>query len=244
MLLYIIRHGDPIYSNDTLTERGQLQALAVGKRMYDAKIDKIFTSPMGRARLTAEPAARMLGIEPVVENWAREIGSERLTPYPDGKKKTISELPNTVFRKGENLLLSYEDTYKCTAVDQTNMRSAVEAIEKNGDEFLERLGYKKENGVYRILRPNEEKVALFCHGAFGRAWLSTLLHIPVHMMWASFDITHTGVTILDFQNYEDGYTAPRCLCFSDMSHLYAEGLDMIYDDYIDVGSRGVSKDEK
>ena len=33
MLLYMIRHGDPDYSTDTLTERGWQQAEAVGKRI-------------------------------------------------------------------------------------------------------------------------------------------------------------------------------------------------------------------
>ena len=41
MLLYIIRHGDPIYSTDSLTERGKLQAEAVGKRIAAAKVDQI-----------------------------------------------------------------------------------------------------------------------------------------------------------------------------------------------------------
>ena len=61
MLLYIIRHGDPIYPTDSLTDRGKIQAEAVGKRMFDAKIDRIFSSPMGRAMQTAEPACRLLG---------------------------------------------------------------------------------------------------------------------------------------------------------------------------------------
>ena len=38
---------------------------------------------------------------------------------------------------------------------------AIDYIEKNGNDFLERLGYRAENGVYRILNNNEEKVALF-----------------------------------------------------------------------------------
>lgn len=32
MLLYLIRHGDPDYTTDSLTERGIAQAEAVGKR--------------------------------------------------------------------------------------------------------------------------------------------------------------------------------------------------------------------
>ena len=112
--------------------------------------------------------------------------------------------------------------------DTLAMRRAPPYVEENGNRFLERLGYKYENGVYRIVRPNEERVALFCHAAFARAWISVLLHIPLHLMWAGFGYTHTGVTVLEFKNYESGVTAPRCLCYSDTSHLYAHGPDMDY----------------
>ena len=108
------------------------------------------------------------------------------------------------------------------------MKEAVDRIADGGRDFLERLGYKEENGIYRILRPNEERVALFCHAAMARAWISTLLHIPIHIMWASFDYPHTGVTVIEFRNNKDGFTAPKCLCYSDMSHLYAHGPGMHY----------------
>ena len=92
----------------------------------------------------------------------------------------------------------------------------------------------EENGVYKILRPNEDKVALFCHTVMGRLWISRLLHIPIHLMWAGFQMTHTGVTVIEFKNNENGVTAPYCRCFSDMSHLYAAGLEMIHDNTIEV----------
>ena len=37
MLLYIIRHGEPNYETDSLTQRGRQQAAAVAKRLYDSK---------------------------------------------------------------------------------------------------------------------------------------------------------------------------------------------------------------
>ena len=70
MLLYLIRHGDPDYPTNTLTLRGMFQAEAVGKRMADAGIDRIFSSPMGRARLTASPAARLTGLPIEIEEAA------------------------------------------------------------------------------------------------------------------------------------------------------------------------------
>lgn len=229
MLLYIIRHGDPNYEKDCLTERGWQQAEAVGKRIADAKVDRIFSSPMGRARETATPACRLLGLDYQIEEWTHEIGDERMTTYPDGVRKSITFVQNTYYRENGNQDLSYRQAFECPGIVQSDMKSAIAYIEKNGNDFLERLGYKEENGVYRIIRPNEEKVALFCHAAFGRAWLSVLLHIPLHIMWASFDYTHTGVTVLEFKNNENGVTAPSCLCYSDMSHLYAQGLDLRYD---------------
>ena len=229
MLLYIVRHGDPDYTTDSLTERGILQAEAVGKRIADSKIDVIYSSPMGRAKQTAEPACRRLGLKCNIEKWAHEIEDEKYTDFPDGKRKSITFVQNTYYRENGNIDLGYKDAYKCDGINRSNIKSAFDYIEKNGNEFLERLGYKKENGVYRILRKNEDKVALFCHTAFARAWISTLLHIPLHIMWASFGYTHTGVTIIEFQNNENGVTAPRCLCYSDMSHLYADGLDLDYD---------------
>ena len=229
MLLYIVRHGDPDYATDSLTPRGLAQAEAVGKRIARSQIHQIYSSPMGRARQTAAPACRLLGLPCQIEEWAHEIGNERLTPFPDGKPKSVTYVQNTHYRAEGIQDLSFENAYQAPGFSTSGMQSAVSYIEENGKAFLERLGYREENGIYRILRNNEDRVALFCHSVMARAWLSTLLHIPIHLMWAGFNYTHTGVTVVEFANTADGFTAPRCLCYCDMSHLYAEGLDMIFD---------------
>ena len=234
MLLYIIRHGDPIYETDSLTPRGKLQAEAVGKRMFDAKIDRIFSSPMGRAQETAEPACRLLGLEKNIEPWAHEIEEERLTPFPDGIMKSVTMVQNTYYRSDGNIDLPYEKGFECVGFNESQMEQKVKSIAEGGKSFLERLGYREENGVYRILRKNEEKVALFCHYAFAKSWLSTLLHIPIHIMWSSFDYTHTGVTVVEFKNNENGITAPKCLCWGDVSHLYAANLDLIINNDVEI----------
>ncbi len=229
MYLYIIRHGDPDYVTDTLTERGKKQAEAVAPRMRDSKIDKIYSSPMGRARETAEPTARLLGLDVTVEEWAREIEDDRLTPFPDGVLKSVTFLQNTYYRENGNMDLGFDRAYECQGFNQSGMKTAVSKIVEGGREFLERNGYKEENGIYRIIKPNDEKIALFCHTNMGRAWISHLLHIPINLMWAGFIYTHTGVTVIEFKNNENGVTAPTMLCYSDMSHLYSAGLDMLYD---------------
>lgn len=234
MLLYLIRHGDPVYETDSLTERGILQAEAVAKRIAASGINRIYTSPMGRAKQTAAPSCRLLGLSAEIEEWSHEVEDERLTPYPDGKLKSITALQNTILRENGNIELPYSRSLECTGINQSNINVAIDRIENGGKNFLERLGYREENGVYRILKPNEDRVALFCHAVMTRIWLSCLLHIPIHTMWASFAPTHTGVTVLHFKNNGDGFTAPKCLCFSDTSHLYSERLDMIHDNSIKI----------
>ena len=229
MLLYIVRHGHPDYATDSLTERGWLQAEAVGKRLAATGIDQVYASPMGRARQTAEPTCRLLDLPCQIEPWAHEVQDERLTEEPYGKPISVTMVQNTYYRENGGIDLPYDRAYEAVGFRASGMKDAVAYIEEGGRDFLERLGYKEENGVYRILRANEDRVALFCHSIMARAWISTLLHIPIHMMWAGFHYTHTGVTVLEFRNNEDGFTAPKCLCYSDMSHLYAHGPDMHYD---------------
>ena len=229
MLLYIIRHGDPNYETDSLTERGVLQAEAVGKRMADAGITRVFSSPMGRARQTAEPTCRLLGLEYTIEPWAHEIGDEhRLTPYPDGEMKSVSLVDRVHFRRDGGLDLPYDRAFEAPGFSTSGMKDALDTISAGGRDFLERLGYREEDGIYRILAPSNDKVALFCHAGMGRIFIAHMLHIPLHMMWAGFNYTHSGVTVIEFKNSKTGYCVPRLLCYSDMSHLYAAGLDMKY----------------
>lgn len=234
MLLYIIRHGDPDYTTDSLTPRGVLQAEAVGKRIRDAGVDRIFSSPMGRAQQTAEPACRLLGLPCEIEPWTHEVGREKNTTYPDGVVRSLGAVQNTVLLDEGRWDLNCSRAFEHPAFADTQLPAARQYIEENGRAFLERLGYREENGIFRILRPNEEKIALFCHGFFARTWLSILLHIPYHVMLASFEYTHTGVTTLRFANNENGVTAPACLSFCDMSHLYAYGPDMQFNGKIEL----------
>ena len=89
MLLYIIRHGDPIYAPDSLTPRGHLQAKALAKRLALQGLDKIFVSPLIRARQTAQPTCELLGIKPVVEEWTSEnlAYKDLSVQNPDGSRR-------------------------------------------------------------------------------------------------------------------------------------------------------------
>ena len=94
--------------------------------------------------MTAEPAAELLGLEPEIEEWTREIEAEIKTPYPDGVMKSISRLPSHVFRDDGGIDLGYERAFESNGISESQMQRAIPYVEENGNRFLERLGYKYE----------------------------------------------------------------------------------------------------
>lgn len=233
MLLYIIRHADPIYNPDTLTPKGRLQAQALAKRFAVHGLDKIYSSPMGRAIETAKPTCDLLGLPMNIEEWTREVDDRFTLTMPDGSSKFAVNVENTKFRTDENLNLG-ADWHKAEIFSSVNAFEDYEKICKCSDEFLARHGYVRENGVYKITTANKDRIAVFCHGGFISLWLSHLLNIPPHMFMAGIGVNHSGVTIIDFENRDNGYTAPYCLCLSDISHIYKEDLPFKFTNYIDI----------
>lgn len=234
MLLYIVRHGQPIYGPDTLTELGRRQADALADRFAQTGLDRIFSSPLGRARETAQPTADRLGLPMKIEHWTREIWPEMTVMHPDGTRQFCMALPAENYRSAQNKVLG-DDWHTLPCLDTMEGKQAWDRVVRHSDNFLMRLGYRRESdGVYRVVRPNEEHVALFCHAGFILTWLPHLLCIPPHLFWAAFDVTHSGVTVLEFPNSESGVCTPKCLMLSDMSHILASGMDFLYNSEMPV----------
>ncbi|MBP5384578.1 MAG: histidine phosphatase family protein, partial [Lachnospiraceae bacterium] len=61
MKLVIIRHGEPDYEIDGLTEKGKVEADLLAERLAGFHMDEIYVSPLGRARETAEPTLTKCG---------------------------------------------------------------------------------------------------------------------------------------------------------------------------------------
>ena len=53
MRLLFIRHGDPDYVHDTLTEKGHREAALLAERAEALQLGKCFVSPLGRSQVTA-----------------------------------------------------------------------------------------------------------------------------------------------------------------------------------------------
>jgi probable phosphoglycerate mutase len=122
--------------------------------------------------------------------------------------------------------------YEHPHFEETNFRRGVERINRETDAFMLSLGFEhdREKGCYKLVKPSNKRIALFAHEGFGKAFLSSLLDIPYPMMSTHFDITHTGITVINFRGEQ--YSVPKVLTLSDDAHIYADGLPTKYNNTI------------
>ncbi len=232
MLFFYVRHGDPIYSPDGLTELGHQQAEALVSRMEICNPDRIFASSSNRAIQTAEPTAKKLNKEIEILDWCHEKYAIK-DFWAESKSGNsfwcfgLSEY-RRLFNSSEVRSLGRE-WYNHSAFAETNFKVGQERIQKEADNFFATLGYRHvpEEGGYIAERPNDERIALFAHQGFGMIFMSCLLDIPYPIYSTHFDMTHTGVTAIEFEG--DGFVVPKVMQLSNDSHIFKADMETKYD---------------
>jgi broad specificity phosphatase PhoE len=107
LLLYIIRHGDPDYACDSLTKKGRKQAKVLAERLAVHGLDRVYTSPLGRALETARQTCELLGLDCETENWTseNEAWNDFTVHKPDSGKTWVFHQQNTLLRSDRNISL-------------------------------------------------------------------------------------------------------------------------------------------
>ncbi|QQE12036.1 histidine phosphatase family protein [Planctomycetota bacterium] len=224
MRLYVIRHADPDYENNTITKLGHQEAEALSERLDDVQIDKIYSSPMGRAMHTAEYTAKRKGMDIEVLDWTAEV-DWRVDQEYNGRRMAAYNIHGHEVREIEPQP-SWDDWHAYDLLSDEKIKSEFETIKQGSDRLFEDYGYvRDEKGLYRFEESNDAAVAVFCHGGFGLTWLAHLLNIPLPQFWAGFFLRPTSVTTVLLDERIDGVATPRCIGLADSSHLVMKGLD-------------------
>ncbi len=120
MYLYCVRHGESVFNAEgriqgqqdpPLSDLGRRQAQAVAARLEKLPIKAVFSSPLDRARSTAEPIAEALGVEIETDDRLKEIHvgvfqgmlwADVQNKHPEFAEKWRSQDPDYVIPEGES----------------------------------------------------------------------------------------------------------------------------------------------
>ena len=241
MLIFYVRHGDPIYEPDSLTPLGHRQAESVARRLALFGVDEVYASTSTRAMQTAQPLCELLHKELKTLEFMHEDHVEPLRLREEGKKPIwIWTHPyySQIFARRDVREMG-DKWYTHPEFEAFHFEKVILPIQEQMDAFLASHGYEHDSdlGLYRVTeRHYEKRIAIFAHENMGKVFMSHLLDIPYPYYTAHFDMKHAGVTVI---RLDDGASAPgdtvpreyaraRVLTLSNDAHLFRDGLPLVH----------------
>ena len=220
MKLLIVRHGDPDYSIDSLTEKGWREAHYLADRLTKTPADFYYCSPLGRAQDTAKETMERLHRSYEVLPWLREFQTaihrpdvpDRLIGCWDWLPADWADVPQ-FHRHGEWL--------EHPVMKDGDVKKEYDWVIEGLDQLILRHGYRREGNLYKGERGNNDTIVLFCHFGVESVLLSRLINIPPMLIWHGMAAAPTSVTTVVTEERREGTAYFRMTAFGDTSHLYA-----------------------
>ncbi|MCM1026310.1 MAG: histidine phosphatase family protein [Roseburia sp.] len=222
MRLIMVRHGDPDYAADSLTEKGWSEARLLVDRLAGLEVKDFYVSPLGRARDTASLTLEKMGRTAVECDWLREFPTLIQRPdVPERRSIAWDWLPEdwtADARYFDRKLWCETEVMRESGVD-----GMYRYVTESFDALLAEHGYVREGELYRAERANRDTLVFFCHFGVECVLLSHLIHVSPMVLWHGFCAAPSAVTTVYTEERREGKASFRVNGFGDISHLYAAG---------------------
>lgn len=220
MKLLIIRHGDPDYEHDSLTEKGWREAEYLAEMLSQQNITFFYCSPLGRARDTASLTLERMGREAVILPWLREF--DVLIDRPDCKDRKRIPWDWLPQDWTQDLRFYRNDEWSWNErMADSDVGGAYRRVTEQFDELLAKHGYMRDGMLYKAERPNHDTIALFCHFGVESVLLSHIWNVSPMVVWHGFCAQPSSVTTLVTEERRQGIVSLRMLSFGETTHLHA-----------------------
>ncbi|MCD7744751.1 MAG: histidine phosphatase family protein [Lachnospiraceae bacterium] len=219
MKILIIRHGDPDYVNDSLTEKGWREAEYLSERLAKLSIRDFYVSPLGRAKDTADPTLKKLGRTAAEREWLREFAPRIKRPDKDGDSICWDWLPQDW--TGEERFYRYDEWWQPSAMSEADIRTEHAWVTNGLDGLLAEYGYVRDGHIYRVEQGNNDTIALFCHYGSGCVLVGHLIGVSPMVLWHGLCAAPSSVTTVVTEERRKGIASFRVSSYGDISHLYA-----------------------
>lgn len=225
MRLLFIRHGDPDYAVDGLTETGKREAELLAGRIAPMEIAEYYVSTMGRARDTARPTLERAGRSAAACDWLREFSVGVRRPDLGG---ALSEVPWDWLPQDwsrDPILLDRERWHEHPVFAEAGLKRAYDRVIEAFEQVLAAHGYVRDGLCYRVERPGSETLAFFCHFGVSCVLLSRLMNVSPMVLWHGLAMAPSSVTTVWSEERRPGVASFRAAAVGDVSHLYAHGQE-------------------
>ena len=224
MKLLIIRHGEPDYAIDGLTERGKREAEALAGRIAPMEIKEYFVSPLGRAKATAAPTLQRAGRNAIEYDWLQEFSIPVKRPDVQGLSRVPWDwLPQDWLK--DPRLLTHDHWMENEVMQDADVGGAYARVVGEFDKVLASYGYERAGLLYRAVKPNTDTLAFFCHLGLGCVLMSHLMNCSPMVLWQGTALPPSSVTVFHTEERRPGIASFRAASIGDVSHLYAAGLE-------------------
>lgn len=223
MKLLFVRHGDPDYSIDSLTETGWKEAESLSKRLSQLDITEFYLSPLGRAQDTAKKTLQILNREGKTFDWLQEF-SPRVDRYDiEGRSCAWDWLPQDWTTVPE--FYSYETWANHPLMQEAHVKEEYDYVVQSFDKLLESHGYKHNGNHFEVLQENHDTLCFICHFGLTCVLISHLIHVSPMILWHNFVTAPTSVTLAISEERKKGIASFRINQWGDISHLYHDGME-------------------
>lgn len=219
MKLVIVRHGDPDYEKDSLTEKGWREAKLLAERISKLEVKNFYVSPLGRAKDTASLTLRKMGRTAAECDWLREFPPKIFRP--DVKKREIIAwdwLPEDW--TADSRYFDRNAWCQTEIMKEGGVDKAYRYVTENLDKLLAEHGYVREGEIYRAAHANRDTIVFFCHFGLECVLLSHLMNVSPMILWHHACAAPTAVTTLVTEERRQEKAVFRMSNFGDISHLY------------------------
>ena len=224
MEIVFIRHGDPNYELDALTEKGILEAKALIPRIEKINADYYYVSPLGRARQTAQIAMERIDKEAKVLDWLREFPAVVKHIFePDPGPQCWDWMPSDWAK--EPSFYDIDRFYDHPVMKKGHVKEIYGDVLNHFDALLRKHGYAKNGKTFDVLKANHDTLCFFCHFGIECVLLSYLINVSPMILWHGFVASTSSVTIVNTEERQKGIASFRISHFGDTSHLDASGLE-------------------
>lgn len=239
MRIVLIRHADPDYAHDTLTEKGKREAELLAEYAEWLELEKgdFYVSPLGRAKDTSKYVLDKLGKTARTMDWLKEFpvqvdlndSPQMQRAFPDAWKEGERFAPHIPW----DMVPAYwtehpeyfdPEDWKNTEVARcSDMLQVHEYVTGELDKLLAEYGYVREGNHYRVEKESDITITCFCHMGIICVLLAHLWNVSPFVLLHSLALVPSSVTEVYTEEREQGTAYFRAVRLGDISHLRVGG---------------------